>query len=109
MKIEIFEISRETQQETLRETVALDLSCLLFPKTKLDFTWTFDKLKTFQIHYLVISLQCEQPMLSEFLRKKLNPLQLNMVAFKDVPYKTEPKFKPIYGVCKFIDGQTFLT
>jgi hypothetical protein len=32
MKVEVFEINRETLQETLKETLKLDLSCLLFPK-----------------------------------------------------------------------------
>ena len=29
-------------------------------------------------------------------RKKLNPLQVNLAAIKDIPYKTDPKYKPIY-------------
>lgn len=56
-----------------------------------------------------ITIQSPQPMLSEFLRKKLNPLQLQLVACKDIPYKTESKFKPIYCVVKFVDGRTFST
>lgn len=48
-------------------------------------------------------------MLSEFLRKKLNPLAVNLVAIKDIPFKTEPKYKPIYAVCKFVDDRTFVT
>ena len=34
---------------------------------------------------------------------------INLVACKDVPYKTEPKFKPIYCQLRFIDGQSFRT
>lgn len=37
-------------------------------------------------------------MLSEFLRKKLNPLQIFILAAKDVPEKTDPKFLPVYTV-----------
>lgn len=48
-------------------------------------------------------------MLSEFLRKKLNPLQVFILAAKDVPEKLDPKFLPIYTVCKFVDGRTFST
>lgn len=87
----------------------LDLSCLLFPRNKVDFQWTFDKLKPLQIHYLNVSIQSETPLLSDFLRKKLNPLQINLVACKDIPYKTEHKYKPIYCVLKFIDGKEFKT
>ena len=32
MKIEVIEVNRETQEESLRDTVKLDLSCLLYPK-----------------------------------------------------------------------------
>jgi len=48
-------------------------------------------------------------MLSEFLRKKLNPLQINLVSCKDIPFKTEPRYKPIYASCEFVDGETFTT
>ena len=30
-----------------------------------------------------------------------------MVAAKNVPYKVEPRYKPIYAVCNFVDGQKF--
>jgi hypothetical protein len=36
MKIEVFEIHRETLAETLKETIKLDLSCLLYPKQKIN-------------------------------------------------------------------------
>jgi hypothetical protein len=36
MKIEIYEINRETQAETLKEVLKIDLSCLLFSKTKFE-------------------------------------------------------------------------
>lgn len=74
MKIDVIEVNRETQEETLRDTVRIDLSCLLFPKSKLNFNWNFDRLKPLQIHYLSVTIQSEQYMLSDFLRKKLNPL-----------------------------------
>ena len=48
-------------------------------------------------------------MLSEFLRKKLNPLQIFILAARDVPEKTDTKFLPIYTVCRFVDGKTFKT
>lgn len=43
------------------------------------------------------------------MRKKCNPLQVNIVAAKDIPYKTEPKFKPVFCVTKFVDGSSFKT
>ena len=48
-------------------------------------------------------------MLNEFLRKKLNPLQITLVSMKDIPYKTEPKYKPIYSHVEFLDGNEFKT
>jgi len=61
------------------------------------------------IHYLNVKVESDQPLLSDFLGKKLNPLQINLVAIKDIPYKVEPRFKPIYATCEFVDGQTFTT
>ena len=62
-----------------------------------------------QLHYLNISIQSDSPMLSEFYRKKLNPLQINLVGVKDIPFKTEPKYKPIFASVEFVDGYTFNT
>jgi hypothetical protein len=46
-------------------------------------------------------------MLSEFLRKKLNPLQIELTGVKDIPFKTDLKYKPIFAVCKFVDEKSF--
>lgn len=62
-----------------------------------------------ELHYLEIRVKSEQPMLSEFYRKKLNPLLINLVSFKDIPFKTEPKYKPIFASLEFIDGSKFAT
>lgn len=97
MQINVIEVNRETQEEQLRDTIQIDLSCMLFPRQKFEFKWLFDRVKPLQIHYVSVTVQSDQPLLSEFLRKKLNPLQINLVACKDIPYKTEPKFKPIYS------------
>lgn len=56
-----------------------------------------------------MSIKCDQPLLSEFYRKKLNPLQINLVSIKDIPFKTEPKYRPIYATLDFIDGAHFST
>ena len=46
-------------------------------------------------------------LLSPFLRKKLNPIKITLVACKDIPFKTEPKYKPIHAVFEFVDGKSF--
>jgi hypothetical protein len=62
-----------------------------------------------QLHFLQIKIFSEMPLLTPYLRKKLNPLQITIVACKDIPYKTEPKYKPIYAECQFVDGKSFST
>lgn len=66
-------------------------------------------MKTMQIHYLDLHIKSENPLLSDFYRKKLNPMQINLVAVKDIPFKTDHKFKPIFAECKFVDGRSFKT
>ena len=61
------------------------------------------------LNYLSLTIKSEQPMLSSFYRKKLNPLQINLVSVKDIPFKTEPKYKPIHASLEFIDGTQFST
>jgi hypothetical protein len=48
-------------------------------------------------------------MLTPFYRRKYNPLQINLVACKAIPYKTEPQYKPVYAIFKFVDGRSFKT
>ena len=62
-----------------------------------------------QLHYLTLKVTADETLLSDFLRKKLNPLQLNLVNCKDIPFKTEPKYKPIFAECQFVTGTTFKT
>ena len=110
LKVEVYDVNRETQEETLKDSVTIDISSLLYPSTpNVEIAWTFDKLKIMQLHYLTFKIQSDQPLLSEFLRKKLNPLQINLLACKDIPYKTEHKYKPIHCVVRFIDGRAFRT
>ena len=61
------------------------------------------------IDYLTINVKSENNILSAFYRKKLNPMQITLVSVKDIPFKTEPKYKPIYATLDFIDGQQFNT
>ena len=72
-------------------------------------SWRFDKLKAMQLNYLTLSIKSDLPLLTPFYRKKLNPLQINLVSVKDIPFKTEPKYKPIYATLEFIDGSRFTT
>lgn len=66
-------------------------------------------MKAMAIHYLNFTIRCDKALLSDFYRKKLNPLQINLVSIKDIPFKTEPKYKPIYATVEFIDGSSFST
>ena len=43
------------------------------------------------------------------VRKKLNPLLINLVNCKDIPFKTEPSYKPVYAIFRFVDGRIFKT
>jgi hypothetical protein len=36
-------------------------------------------------------------------------LQIEICVAKEIPYKTDPKYKPIYATCKFIDERMFKT
>ena len=49
------------------------------------------------------------PLLSPFHRKKLNPLQIDVVTVKDIPEKDGHKYKPIYCITKFVNGEEFRT
>jgi hypothetical protein len=69
----------------------------------------FDKLKCVELHYLKISVSTDEPLLTPFMRKKLNPLQVNLIACKDIPFKVEPEYKPIFAIFKFVDGRSFKT
>lgn len=109
MKIDVYEYNREANEDRLKDSTELDLSFFLFPQTPVSSEWEFEKLKLYWINYLKIKVSSNNPMLSEFLRKKLNPLQIFILAAKDVPEKTDPKFLPIYTTCNFVDGQTFKT
>lgn len=60
IRVEVIEVNRETQEESMRDSVQIDLSCLLFPsKPNLEFVWMFDKLKPMSLHYLQIKIQCD--------------------------------------------------
>jgi len=58
---------------------------------------------------LIFKISIDQPLLSEFYRKKLNPLQINLAAIKDIPFKVEPKYKPIFAEVSFVNGKSFRT
>ena len=111
MQIQVYSVDREKpDEEILKETLKLDLSPLLFEKNNdAKLEWSFDKMQTLELLYLNISLQSDVPLLNSFQRRKLNPLLVTLVACKDVPYHTEPQYKPIFSYFDFVDGRRFRT
>lgn len=109
MRVDVYEYDREANVDKLRDSVDIDLSFFLFPSEPTSNEWEFETLKVYSVNYLKVNISSNNALLSEFLRKKLNPLQIFILAAKDVPFKTDPKFKPIYTVCKFVDGRNFQT
>ena len=74
LNLEIYDTNKETSEETLVDTVKIDISCLLFQERELNMTWNFNKLKPLALNYLNLTIKCDKPLLSDFYRKKLNPL-----------------------------------
>ena len=110
LTLELYETNRETLEDTLLDTVHLDISSMLYPSDCVEYRAKFTKLKSLAIDYLDLHIWSEKPMLSDFYRKTLNPMQINLVSVKDIPFKTEPKYKPIYASLHFVDGvQKFKT
>ena len=66
-------------------------------------------MKTQAIHYLHVTITTQTGLLSDYLRRKLNPMQIRLAACKDIPFKTEPKYKPIFARVEFVDGSKFRT
>jgi len=56
-----------------------------------------------------LKIESDQPLLSPYLRKKLNPLQITIESFKDVPLKIEPCYKPVYSSLRFVDDSHYKT
>ena len=109
LNVQIVTTNTDNGEEKVEEKISIDISCLLFPRENVEFEWTFDKLKTMSIHYLSIKVESDVPLLSDLLSQKLNPIQINLIAVKDIPYKTDPIYKPIYATLQFVDGQEFTT
>ena len=109
MKIEVYEYNRETSEDDLKDTLEVDLSYFLFPESPINDSWNFENVKIYSLNYLKLSITTDQPLLSEFIRKKLNPLQIFILAAKDVPAKTDLKYLPVYTVAKFVDGTEYNT
>ena len=74
LNLQVFDIDKETQDEILMETIQIDLSGLLYQQGALDMSWKFDKMQAQQLNYLHLTVKSEQALLSDFYRKKLNPM-----------------------------------
>lgn len=75
----------------------------------MQIDWVFLKLKTPQVLWLKIKMSSNGALLSDFLRKKLNPMLITLEACKGIPLKSDPKFKPIFSRIQFVDGTIFKT
>jgi hypothetical protein len=42
LKLTLFELDNETNEESEVDSLAVDISCLIFPKAGKPFEWTFD-------------------------------------------------------------------
>lgn len=79
------------------EKFFISLSEMIWPESENVFKWKFNKMHTMAIHWIEIKITTSTALLTPFLRHKLNPLMITLVACKDIPAKTDPKFKPIYA------------
>lgn len=109
MKVQLIEINPETNEEEEVDEVQIDLTCLLFPKVGKTYEWSFEHLKTPKINHLKLSLTTTDPIMTDFYRKKYNPLELNILSAKDIPEKEGNQFMPVFSVCRFVDGQEYKT
>lgn len=110
MSLTLIDTNPETGEETVFDTLILDLSGFVYPDKPHKMDWTFENLKFSKLNYLKLSISTTGPMLSEFWKKKLNPLLVNIVAAKSIPIKEDNSYAPIYCVCKFNDDkETFRT
>lgn len=108
--MEVSKVDRESQEEKTIDSVDLDLSQLLFvAENDKSITFEFDKWKAMELLYLNITVSTDLPLLNRFLRKKLNPLLVNLISCKDIPYNLDPNYKPIYSIFRFVDGRNFRT
>jgi hypothetical protein len=107
MSLQLIDTNPETGDETPIETIIVDISGFVYPDKPHSMEWTFDNLKTTKINYLKLKISTSAPFLSDFWKKKLNPLYINIIAAKSIPAKDDGIYQPIYCVCKFNDGKEF--
>ena len=74
MSLTLIDTNPETLEETVLDSLSIDISGLVFPDKAHTLTWTFDNLKFKKVNYLKLSLSSGAAFLSDFYRKKLNPL-----------------------------------
>jgi len=97
------------QDEKIIETVQFSLNETLWRENGHTYSWRFNAMKTIAIHYLEVKLVTQSGLLSTYLRKKLNPMMIRLASCKDIPFKSEPKYKPIFARVEFVDKTSFRT
>ena len=76
LRVEVYLVDRENQEEKFKEAYDLDVSPLLFEtqNNSEGLVWKFDKLKTLEVLYMNVTVSSDVPMLNSYYRKKLNPM-----------------------------------
>lgn len=82
---------------------------MIWLESENTYKWRFNKMQTLAIHWFELKITTSTALLTPFLRHKLNPLLITLVACKDIPAKSDPKFKPIFARLQFVDNQSFKT
>ena len=68
------ELDPESNEEKEIDQVTIDVSCFIFPLAGETYEWKLEQLKSEKLDYLQIKITTSNGLLSEFHRKKLNPL-----------------------------------
>jgi len=85
MMISLVDTNPETGEETLIQTLNMDISGLIYSSTSTTLEWNFNTLTTSKVHNLKITLTSSGPFLSDYFKKKLNPLFVKISACKQIP------------------------
>ena len=78
--------SVEDENGDVKETFKIQISEILWG-AQTTTQWNFEKPKTLELHWFTITIACNQVLLSDFLRQKLNPLLVELKTVKKIPPK----------------------